>query len=296
MRIRLLQLANNFYKDKKIDDIKGMKGNYCGFGYYDAINVEQVCEVTQDRKDIWNALQEAACKHFNGNRNWRTLVCGILDNDLDVEFWDSASSKLFVFITMIRINADDNASYTMLKTIVEDINKPINNSGVKRDKIAYYSNDHCQVVIVKCCDNFCEGFNDVIAIQKVLDVVSMHTIFGAQEGMLENEAVIKQMVSDERVNARLTMVVKQRGAFENFKEQLCELITESECKIITYNTLGASDYVLDIENVSLAKFLSFYNMGSVLTVGDKDYFEAVYHIETELWPVGEWNVYGKENK
>lgn len=298
MIIRLLQLANNFYKDNQIDDAVGLKGSYCCFGYYDAINAEQVYEIDKDRNDIWNAMQDAACKHFNGNRNWRTLVCGIQDNDIDAEFWDNASSKLFVFVTMIRINADDEESYILLNELIEEINKfkeAASSGGVKRDRIAYYSNDHCQAIIVKCCDNFFDGFNDVTATRTILDEVSMHTIFGAQENLLEKEDIIKQMVNDERVNCRLTMVVKNQTNFKKFVDNLCEFIKEPECSIFRYNTLGSSDYVLEIKNVSLAKLLSYYHMGEFLTVTCDDYFNALYHVETELWPIGEWKEYGTEN-
>ena len=187
MKIRLLQFANNFHKDKYTQEIDTSKalGSYCAFGFYDALNVDSVYQIGDSKRDIWYALQEAAYTQLDGKCNWRNFVCGIEDDASDTDFWETASKKLFLFITMVRINIEEPSNSENLQLLIDDINS-IQQSNEARCKIAYFCHDHSQVIILHCYDEYETGFKNILSIRDFLETMTMHTVLAVQETFLKN--------------------------------------------------------------------------------------------------------------
>lgn len=284
MIIRLMQFINNFYKDAQENSCHTQGtpelGAYCSFGYFDAFQTSITSKIENRRNDIWNILKDATLEQLDETCSRRNLICGIKDDNKDITFWVEAKNCLFLFITMIR-----------LKNPYENIESLENSVGIinnESDAIAYYSNDHCELVVAKFCNNYKIGVEHVMNLRREMSVLKMYTIFSVREDILANATNCDQINKEERINCRLTSVVKSQAEAEKFIEKLYNLLSnngqDQEMSVTQYNTFGGSDMLIDIHNVIFAKILECYStkQKGLLTHFNNDYSEAFYNIETEF--------------
>ena len=102
MKIRIIQLINNFYRDgKNCPDEKRTEalGTYCTFGYFDALEVK-TGQFIQNLKDsaMWREINDLTLGTLDGSFRRRNLIC-ITNNDAkDTEFWEQKDDFPYLFV------------------------------------------------------------------------------------------------------------------------------------------------------------------------------------------------------
>lgn len=144
MKIRVIQLINNFFKDengRNVDREKAL-GTYCTFGYFDALQVDEgrTFDGTEENL-IWNKIEEVVVGTLDGTSSRRNLICIAEEEEKDEQFWNHAKEYPYLFISLIRIRRDAEAMKAMYCVVNE----------MKMDDtaIAYYSYNHSELVIAK---------------------------------------------------------------------------------------------------------------------------------------------------
>lgn len=285
MKVRVLQLINNFYLDEgaaEPDKKTTPLGEFCVLGYFDALDVKEFQTVTADDTKaesafVWSQLSHLLPEQINGRTNLRNLICITEEVERDSSFWEFEESVPFYFISMIRINGEKCSSELIgkMKKLEE-----------APDVITYFSYDHSEVVVVKKSGKYSEGMEHVRYLQKFFNVFKMHTIFAIRETLLPpSDHLYNREGMEEIVDCRLHCVIKDFEEASKFKDELKELLTLRNQKEISwrfYETLGNGDWLLEIDRVSFGSLLACYKMGELLTHTNEKFCNAFFNIESEI--------------
>ena len=285
MKIRIIQLINNFYHDNLVMDEQSRLeplGQFSVFGYFDALDIYDVDE----KEGIWKALSELSQKHLDKKNNRRNLICINNDEETDRMFWKNREDFRFLFITLIRIKD------TKPDQLLEKINQM--NSDSKRDRYdccSYLSYDHCEAVIVRESDQFSTGLKKVKELRRIFHTFKMYTIFAVNEKLLQNSQIIDSAIKDDCVNLRLRCIVKDFMAAERYMCDMEKILRNSNpsMEFGRHETFGSSDWLVEINNISLCSILEHYKMGGLFTHTKKEYENAFFNIESEILLKSEGN-------
>lgn len=286
MKIRVIQLINNYFKDK--NDINENRtnalGEYCTFGYFDALHVEKERELydTEDNL-IWKNIDEIAVNTLDGTCNRRNLVCIVEEEDKDIRFWNRAEESPYLFISLISIKHG-------LEPIMA-IQKKMAAMSDDETAMLYYSYNHSELVIAKLAKSYIAGMRFVLEQRKQFNALNMYSIFSVREAILKPEAEIQNEIECEKVKVRLRLMIKNDREIDGFLQSLWETLFKRETQtnetfqtksFEKFYTLGSSDMVVEIDSVEMYKLLSCYGMGNLLTHTNEQFEKAVYNIETEI--------------
>lgn len=285
MIIRLIELVNNFYKDTNPGNEETTKslGEFCCFGYYDAMDIKK-CESTDgEHKRSWEIVNEAVLKRLDGTCDSRIILCYGNDDDKDEKFWKCAETSPFLFVTMVRLGDGETGMLEYQRQLMDKMNE-------EENVIAYYSDSHCEMVVVRHTDRYEEGMKHVHVLQDKMEhvqmkIVKLYTISTVREDMLEH---VDQM-QEEVVSCRMRAVVKDKLFLKEFLEELRKKLKDTGLKMKVYETLGGSDVSIEIKGVSLRKLLACYKMGELLTHSNEIYGKAFYNVESEIFSE-EWRI------
>lgn len=273
--IRILQLKNNFCWNSA-ETGRGALGEYCVLGYFDALDISKADKAEAKEFDTWERLGELTSKQDN-TLSCRTLVCVTQERDEDETFWDD-KTKAFYFITMVRINKTAS---------VEDKWSEIQSKMPKEGNyIKYLSYDHSEIIVVTKTNTYSEGVRNMKLIRKICEAVKTYTIFAVKEDVLQSYNAIQSKVTEENVCCRLHCMVKEYGKAEEFKKSLERHLAQRNGKTITirkYETFGGYDWLLEIDDVSVSSIFECYRMGEMLTHSNKEYREAFFNVESEIF-------------
>lgn len=278
MKVRIIQLINNFYKDHKSDsDIMEYKnrdkqlGEYCSFGYFDAVRIEESRNVKQVKDNlIWETINQTVCDTFDAYCSRRNLICIIDKKEKDQKFWEDAVDYPYLFISLVRV-VHDSQDARKFGDLVDKLNKD-------RTVIAYFSYNHSEIIIVKLLEKYAEGLSFVLQQRESIKLLNMYSIFSVRENMLNDI----NKIESEKVEVRLHIMVKNDTLIEKYLECLVKKLCIINEEYKTYNTLGSCDLLFEIKGIDLKKILPCYVMGNILTHSNSDYQKAVFNIETEF--------------
>lgn len=295
MKVRIIQLMNNFFRDENLRDVNKEKalGTYCTFGYFDALQVLEGKNFSnKEESAIWKNIEEAAVSTLDGTCSRRNLVCITDDEDKDRQFWENAKQKPYLFISLIRMKHDTDRSdskYKVVKEIKAD-----------SDAMAYFSYNHSELVIAKLENNYARGLEFVLAMRKKLVSLNIHSIFSVREDVIKSDTEIQDKIDNEIVTAQWRMMIKSDQKIDDYLDSLWSIIKDREVneedkkeKFEKYYTLGSNDLMVRLDYVEMRKLLSCYKMGSLLTHTNPQFEEAVYNIQTEILVKGDNKQYGK---
>ena len=189
----------------------------------------------------------------------------------------------FLFVTMVRLGDGENGMLEYQRQLMDKMNG-------EENVIAYLSNSHCEIVVVRHTDRYEEGMKHVHDLQDKMEhvqmkIVKLYTISAVRENMLGDV----DQLNEELVSCRMRAVVKDKSFLKGFLEELRNKLEDTGSKMKTYETLGASDVFMELENVSLRKLLACYKMGELLTHSNEMYGKAFYNIESEIFSE-EWRI------
>lgn len=315
IKVRILQLVSNFYIDSmELEKENSIAlGEYCTFGYFDALHVETAWTIEDKRGAIWEKVTETTVNNLNGKSNRRNLVCITDEVEKDEKFW-SRNDRPMLFMSLIRVSQEGVCG--------DDIQSNIDQINQQDDyAIAYYSNAHSEVIVLRKDNSFRGGMEYVIGLRDKFKTFKIHSVFSIMEDVISSPERIKELIEDELVNCRFraslnineikkngndnsvrSLIGKSIGQYIKLLESKMgiQLLQKSntneekgngEATVCVWNTLGNTDILIEMDYVPLHKLLTCYKMGSLLTHSNKEYKSRFFNIETELLPCKEllWN-------
>lgn len=279
MVIRLIEMVNNFYKDNNPGSGEPTKvlGEFCCFGYYDAMDIKKYVNVDGRYKESWEIVNEAVLKRLDGTCDSRIILCYGNDDAKDEKFWKDAPMSPFLFVTMVRLGDGKDGMLEYQRQLMDKMNE-------EENVIAYYSNSHCEIVVLRHTNHYKEGMEHVHDLQDKMEnvqmkIVKLYTISAVREDMLGH---IDQ-IQEELVSCRMRAVVKDKSFLKEFLGKLGKELSIDEREMMAYETLGGSDVSIEIKSVSLGKLLACYKMGEILTHSNKMYGKVFYNVESEIF-------------
>ena len=285
MKIRMLRLASNFYKDQTqyppspspIGDIQQALGKYCCIGYFDALDIQPIPLKENSKRSIRRELSNVAIKGLDGSYNRKNIIC-ITDQDKkDLEFWEEAEKNPFLFVSMIRTTQDESTE----KPNAKSIHEIIDGINQKAHSIAYYTYDHSEIVVFISGVSYLSNLQRILAYYNTINVFKMYTIAAVQEKDLETCTSF----DEEIVKCILRATVKNMPEAQKFLAEFKNFL--SPYVLQCYDTLGDSDLLIEIPSINIAKLLSCYKMGNLLTHTNPFYMKAFFNIETQIFSVAE---------
>ncbi len=290
MRIRVIDLANNFYKDEQSvyapdGDLNANRrkelGEYCCLGYFDALEVRQIGLEGEENINIRKKVNQMMMKHLDGGCSRKNIICVTNDDEEDERFWKQAQNMPFLFISLIRVNYEDEDARGRKQTLHEIIQR-INEY---EQMIAYYTYDHSDIVVLKCGREYLEDIGEVLSLRRGIKVFKTYSVFAVRETVLDT----CEEVQDEIVNCRLNAAVKSMCQVEAFLAELKDFLSKGNIeavKIKCYDTLGNNDLLIEISHVSLRQLLKCYKMGELLTHTHPFYQCAFFNVQSQLFGEG----------
>lgn len=285
MRVRLIRLANNFYKDEQQEQREeetgsrdGKLGEYCCLGYFDALDVQLVEEGEGWGAGIRKKVNWMTVDGLDGSCSKKNIICVTNEDEKDEAFWAYAKEMPCLFVSLIRIRRGKESEEEVNRSIAK-----INGEG--KCGLAYYTYDHSDMVIVNAGKKYSDGLRVILSLYKKISVFKMYSVFAVKEEELENCSVIQ----DEIVNCRLSATVKDIGkakAYQSILDSFLRKGTEpvpEEFRIVPFHTLGNEDILIEIRHVPIRKLLRCYKMGSLLTHTNDDYKAAFFNIESQIF-------------
>lgn len=295
MKIRIIQLMNNFFRDGNGITANKEKalGTYCTFGYFDALQVEEGKKISDTEKSvIWGKIEEVAVNTLDGTCCRRNLVCMTDEDEKDETFWENAQKCPYLFVSLIRMRHDMADMETMYRVMGE----------LKEDNtvIAYFCYNHSELVLAKLENNYKRGMEFVLSMREKLISLNIHSIFSVKEDVIKSEETILNEIDDEEVTVQLRLMIKNDQEMGFFLQYLWDKLfwgeiqagkkSKREC-FEKYHTLGSNDMIVRIDRIRMRKLLICYSMGNLLTHTNEQFAKAVYNIQTEILVKGER--YGK---
>lgn len=274
MRIRVLQMINNYYKDEGEEAIiseertKIELGEYCCLGHFDALHIELLKNPKPMNQSAREEINSIVVKKFKGDYNIRNVVCITFDDEKDEKFWNEASSKPFLFISLVNIK----------KAIEQNLDKIIQILNSKANVMSYYTYDHSEIAILRTGDSYIKGFEEILSLYDIMDVFKMYTVFSIRESVLQE----CKDVCEETVACRLLATVKNLSEAGVFKRELASALGMEDMEIKMYQTFGNCDCILEIPSVSIKRILHCYKMGNLLTHTNGHYKQAFFNVESQF--------------
>lgn len=283
MKTRVIQMLNNYYKDGENREFKPEAqealGEYCCLGLFDALHIELVEKgERQEGQDVRSRINESIVGKLQGEHNVRSVVCVTEYDAEDEAFWKEAKEMPFLFVSFVNISHDG-------KEISDRLRKAMENVISEKHVMAYYTYDHSELAVIRTAENYSQGFQEVLGLYDKADIFKMYTVFAVREDVLEN----CERVRDEIINCLLYATVKKRDRVEEYKRELAKALCKKKEEIKIYETLGHSDCLIEILQVSIKKLLYCYKMGRLLTHTNSYYNQAFFNIETQFMTEGKGN-------
>jgi hypothetical protein len=294
MKVRVIRLSNNFYKDKAQKDIetKGQDSTraldkYCCLGYFDALGVESInCSNRNWKENIRREVNRIAIDGLEGGCSRKIIICITNNNKRDEDFWEMAEKQPCLFVSLMRIR-HENVEFATIENIVNEINS----HSISTDcVIAYYTYDHSEIVLIRAGKSYLLGMKAVLGAYsfKSFNLFKMYTVFAIKEEELANCTNLK----DEIVNCKLTAIIKNREAAKEFVNDLRNRLNDgsmpSGFSVSSYDTLGSTDLIIEILEVPLKQLLYIYKMGELLTHTNTQYQNAFFNVETQIFDRTGW--------
>lgn len=297
MRVRVIKLANNFYKDE-MDFDKKEEGEeaqttpeleeYCCLGYFDALGIQLVdLNGAEKGKSIRERVNNIVVDGFDGKCNKKNIVCITDNRQKDDEFWNGISGKTdgkswtgalrqpCLFVSLVRLKGGQNSA-CMLQENIEKINK-------EKDMMAYYTYDHSDIVVIKSDSGYIGGMKSILGLYKEMDIFKMYSVYAVREEAL----VTCDAINDEMVNCILSATVKNENEVAKYLKELKKVLkgngAPDNFQFTPFDTLGNNDCMVEILNVPLKGLLYEYRMGRLLTHTNKMYQKSFFNIESQLF-------------
>lgn len=285
-KVRVLQLKNNFYRDEDYEENYSREkalGAWCVLGYFDALDIKEIG--SKQGKRTWEGLSDLTVQELDGTKHLRNLVCLVWDREKDTKFWDFNEQKIFYFISMVRVDRNCVKSDELIHKI--NLVNQVDNSGLERKQIAYYTYDHSEVIIAHKTDCYSEGLANIRKIRDEFSAFKMHTILALPEEKIKDEDSIIASLGehDEVVDWRLHVVAKDVDNVMEFVEDIKAILErkdENNYDIRCYDTLGSYDLLIEIDNVKISSICACYCMGELLTHSNQKYQALIYNVESEI--------------
>lgn len=283
MTTRVIQMLNNYFKDGENRESKPEAqealGEYCCLGLFDALHIELVEKGEgQEGQDVRSRINEGIVGKLQGEYNVRSVVC-VTENDAEDEaFWQEAEKMPFLFVSFVNIGREEKRRPEKLRDAMEKV-------VAEKHVMAYYTYDHSEIAVIRTAESYLQGFQEVLDLYDKVDIFKMYTVFAVREDVLEN----CERVRDEIISCMLYATVKNQKWVEKYKRELARALCKKEEEIKIYETLGHSDCLIEILQVSIKKLLCCYKMGRLLTHTNSYYNQAFFNIETQFM------IEGKEN-
>lgn len=274
MRLRIIQLINNYYTDRtRPEDPETPLGEFCAFGYFDALSISEphspFGENNQD--SIWKHSARETVKNIDGKCSRRNMLALILDDTKDMDFWRYVSEheceSPFLFLSMVRII---HSEYTRTYNLSEEIDE-INS---QKNMIAYFSYDYSDMVILHLHNTYQSGVEAVLKIQTNLGA-SFYTILAINEKLLQ----LNLTAFKEKVDWKFYVNVKNAAEIDSFIQSIKN---ELGADVSTSNLLGEWDLVIEKKSVEFSTILKLYKMGELLTHSNGKFMGAFYNARTDF--------------
>ncbi len=287
MRIRVLELVNNFYKDEDTegcaettgDDSRQELGEYCCLGYFDALNVRSLDCGSRQEMNIRREAECIAVRNLEGKDNRKNIICVTNDEKRDEDFWKLAERMPFLFVSLIRIKFPGQHTPS-------DIVKTVN--AKSEETMAYYTYGHSDIVVFRTGNEYLKNMTSVLSMYEEVNIYKMYSVFAVKECVLENcEGIPDEMVTC-RLNGAVQNMEHVKVYIDKLKEALKSGNNAGDLEINCFYTLGNSDFLMEIPKVSLINLLKCYKMGEVLTHTDEDYKKAFFNISSSILNKKEW--------
>jgi len=286
VKVRAIQLLNDYYKDKiEIDNPPKPLGTYCTLGYFDAMEIISIkVDGNINEKGVLRSVSDDAMSRYDGTCNRRNIICVLNENrpeynieDKDEKFWKNAEKKPYLFVTMIRVKHDNPQAE-------QELQNQMNNLNSKEDTIAYYSYTHSEVIVIQCGNRYRKCSEPIFSAKKSLKAFKTFSVFGVREDVLEH----CNDIEDENVCVRMSAIIRDWDNAHAFVKNLCQYFYESKEEeknkfhFSAYDTLGERDMIIEISNISIKKVLPCYRMGEIMTHANQQYHDAFFNVETEI--------------
>ncbi len=295
-KIRVIKLANNFYKDG-MDCHEEEDGEmpstaeleeYCCLGYFDALGIQQIdLEGEETDRGIREKVKRIVVEGYDGKCNKKNIICITDDGKKDDRFWngmkdgggqdpwEGALKQPCLFVSLVRLKDSRNSTY-MLRKYAEKINK-------EKDMMAYYTYDHSDFVVIKSGSGYRSGMESILRLYKEMDIFKMYSVYAIREDALET----CETIEDEIVNCMLSATVKDENEVSGYLKELKDSQTENGVpngfSFTPFDTLGNSDCMIEILNVPLKSILREYKMNRLLTHTNPMYQKSFFNIESQLF-------------
>lgn len=290
MKIRVIDLANNFYKDGQLVNAQGGDlnanrrkelGEYCCLGYFDALEVRPIEFDGEENINIRKKVNQMMMKHLDGGCSRKNIICVTNDDEGDERFWKQAQNMPFLFISLIRVNYEEEYGRSRKQKLHEIIRR-INEH---EQMIAYYTYDHSDIVVLKCGSEYLEDIGEVLSLRREMNVFKTYSVFAVRETVLDT----CEEMQDEIVNCRLNAAVKSMCQVDFFLAELKDFLSKGKTGAVNikcYDTLGNNDLLIEISHVSLRQLLRCYRMGELLTHTHPFYQCAFFNVQSQLFGEG----------
>ena len=281
MKARIIELINNFYIDNVEEATKSnsaILGNFCVFGYFDAMQVHEIRADSEYKLHIWDKLSNRIVEQQDNHTHQRNLICITEDDEGDELFWESKSDFPFFFITMVRLKQNKCFSEDLMQLV----KKMRENT---KTVITYLSYDHSEIIVVKKTNSYKEGVRYVFSLRAKFPIFKMHTIYSVKEDTLCSYENIIKIIEDDIINCRFHCVVKSFEKANDFYHLLTKKIKERNNKNIVFqrnDTIGNQDWLIEINDVPLCSILEHYKSGNLLTHSNPSFAAAFFNVETEI--------------
>lgn len=282
MKVRILRLASNFYKDithcppAPLSDggTQYALGKYCCIGYFDALDIQSIPLKSDSKVSIREELSKVAVEGLDGSCNRKNIICITDQDEKDCEFWEDAEKRPFLFVSMIRTIQEKSEEESRH---ISNIQKIIDNINHKIYSIAYYTYDHSEIVVFINGESYLSNLRRILAYYDSINIFKMYTIVAIQEKALETCTSF----DNENVKCILRATVKNMSEAHKYLAELKDILSLDE--IQCYDTLGDSDLLIEIPSIKIQKLLSCYKMGNILTHTHPSYMKAFFNIETQIF-------------
>lgn len=226
---------NSFYRDKAEGDFE-VSGEYCCLGYFDALNVERIG--TFENEVVGNMREKVydqIIKTVDGKCSQKNIICVTENEQQDAEFWEKKEQMPYLFVTMMHVQQDKNDSMDQAKAFAEhggNEQKSFAEAESKKEKslvecvnerddsIAYYTYDHCEVVIAHYDKSYDKGVEFIFKYLEDKSVYKLYSTFCILQTLVENKDELVKVTDRENVDCLLRVSLKDFEKYEMFLEEL----------------------------------------------------------------------------
>lgn len=282
MRIRMMQLINNYYSDdwEKMHTQKEALGEWCIIGYFDAFHQEVIDWNPENcNKGIKELADDIVVDKTDGKSNRSTLICLTREQERDDRFWKYAEEMPYISISLLRIAQQADSEKKMLLQVLQKFDR-------EEDTMIYYTYDHADLIIVKAARRHKEIMEFVDFVKAEIKIYKMYTAFAIRERVLQicKESPSCKVVEDEVIDCRLRCAVKNEARAKKFARQLMDKMKacNSEYQQESFHILGGKDMLIEMKNVHIHTLLPLYLTGEMCTHMCPQYYHAFFNIESEF--------------